>query len=437
MLRFCARAEGQFCVRYLGEVRAERPGAAAVAGGAPTPVARRTRSAPSDAAKKDKTTRKAAPAPADRRAKPRVAGSSAPEEEDPFLLCLEDCIIPADQAKQLLRESVIFRQRDDVAAAPPSVTPVARRTRGKQVQPAPVADTQVDDMTLESTQAETQAATQAPLLATQVTDDVSGLEYVITQQVDACAVVPLAQGGGSQPPGLSSQDVLFGPSDWTDPLSSSSGASGGSLTIAQTIASTQLPASPAANAGAGSSVNAAVQKTTAAGNAAVTKSPVPNKAAVLKSPAAVAMPPAPVRKSPVPTAKPVKGASMSKSPPAQTQVDDDDFEEMTQKQYPQHQTRAKAAAAVESPPRANVAKREEEEEEDEEEDEAPPAKRPKKTKVGRRVSKYFGTQYGHCQGVVKSFSSETTYYLIEYEDGDTEEMTERELCKYLIPNLLC
>ena len=576
VVMLCQYIDGQFCVTRLAQTRVEVD-PADDANSAPTPVARRTRTAPVKAAKR------IIPAPANRRVKARATDSSAPEEEDPFLLCLEDCIIPADQSQKLLRDSVIFRQRSgasssQTADAVPSATPVARRTRNKQ-QSQPAA-TQVDD-TLEGTLVETQASSQVPFLATQVCDDVSGLEYVITQQEDACAVITVPAQSSSQLSGLSSQEVLFGPSHWFDPAvsgSSSSGAgAGASQTMAATIASIEAQVNPASSTStsatttttaaasqsqeldktvvrrivphrspsrdqikspvtkagssaaaaakspvtkagssaaaaakspatkpgssavaaaaakspatkAGSSVAAAVaakspatkpgssavaaaaakSPATKAGSsaAAAAKSPVTKAgssvaaAAAAKSPAtkagssAAAAAKSPVTKagssaaaaaakSPVPkagsSAVSTAAAIVPKSEPAQTVQDDEsiDFDDLTQKQYPQQPrggppARAMApssAKVIEIPAEPLRRKREE--------PPAGPSKRPAKTKVGRRVSKFFGPQYGHYKGIVTALNSATGYYMIEYEDGDAEEMTELELCKFLIPAMMC
>ena len=54
--------------------------------------------------------------------------------------------------------------------------------------------------------------------------------------------------------------------------------------------------------------------------------------------------------------------------------------------------------------------------------------------IGTRVSKEFQDDDGEMKlfsGCVKSFDCESKLYKIEYEDGDSEELTEKEVGKYL------
>ena len=54
--------------------------------------------------------------------------------------------------------------------------------------------------------------------------------------------------------------------------------------------------------------------------------------------------------------------------------------------------------------------------------------------IGTRVSKEFQDDDGEMKlfsGCVKSFDCESKLYKVEYEDGDSEELTEKEVGKYL------
>ena len=54
--------------------------------------------------------------------------------------------------------------------------------------------------------------------------------------------------------------------------------------------------------------------------------------------------------------------------------------------------------------------------------------------IGTRVSKEFQDDDGEMKlfsGCVKSYDFESKLYKIEYEDGDSEELTEKEVGKYL------
>ena len=52
-----------------------------------------------------------------------------------------------------------------------------------------------------------------------------------------------------------------------------------------------------------------------------------------------------------------------------------------------------------------------------------------KSYINRKVSKFFGEEYGMIRGTVISYDESSAYYLIEYEDLDREEMTFSELCR--------
>eukprot|EP00547_Thalassionema_nitzschioides_P013858 CAMPEP_0194249184 /NCGR_PEP_ID=MMETSP0158-20130606/19884_1 /TAXON_ID=33649 /ORGANISM="Thalassionema nitzschioides, Strain L26-B" /LENGTH=988 /DNA_ID=CAMNT_0038985645 /DNA_START=194 /DNA_END=3160 /DNA_ORIENTATION=- len=58
---------------------------------------------------------------------------------------------------------------------------------------------------------------------------------------------------------------------------------------------------------------------------------------------------------------------------------------------------------------------------------------PQKIQIGSKVRKYF-KDYGWFKGSVVTHSNATTSYLVRYEDGDTEELTDKMLKKILVVN---